>query len=90
MANAIRQFGAGSRTCIGKNVSRDAWKGHDTTSDVRQVALCEIYKVIPALLRHFHMELLDPKEKWKTRNYWFNKPAKVHVRVRLRNQRYAA
>ncbi|KAF3031644.1 hypothetical protein E8E12_000748 [Didymella heteroderae] len=65
MERYMFQFGAGSRTCIGKNIS-----------------LCEMYKAIPQLLRQFQLELV--KAEWETRNYWFNKPAKVHVRVRPR------
>ncbi|KAK1914917.1 hypothetical protein P3342_010908 [Pyrenophora teres f. teres] len=40
MERYMFQFGGGSRTCIGKNIS-----------------LCEMYKVIPQLLRLFHLEL---------------------------------
>ncbi|CAK7201538.1 hypothetical protein SEUCBS139899_004244 [Sporothrix eucalyptigena] len=62
------QFGGGSRTCIGKNIS-----------------LCEMYKMIPALLRSFHLELVHPERTWTTHNYWFNKPSHVDTRVTARS-----
>ncbi|KAI2477912.1 CypX Cytochrome P450 [Pyrenophora tritici-repentis] len=69
MERYMFQFGGGSRTCIGKNIS-----------------LCEIYKVIPQLLRSFDLELPHPEKEWETRNYWFNKPTKVHATVRCREK----
>ncbi|CAK7221894.1 hypothetical protein SBRCBS47491_004685 [Sporothrix bragantina] len=61
------QFGGGSRTCIGKNIS-----------------LCEMYKMIPELLRAYHIELVHPEHEWTTHNYWFNKPSNVETRVTAR------
>ncbi|KAF2633131.1 cytochrome P450 [Macroventuria anomochaeta] len=61
------QFGGGSRTCIGKNIS-----------------LCEMYKLIPQLLRSFHITPSEPEKEWETHNYWFNKPSKVRMMLSTR------
>ncbi|EUC31177.1 hypothetical protein COCCADRAFT_101960 [Bipolaris zeicola 26-R-13] len=68
MERCMFQFGGGSRTCIGKNIS-----------------LCEMYKVIPSLLRSFDLQLSEPDREWETRNYWFNKPSKVYTMIRCRD-----
>ncbi|OAP58487.1 hypothetical protein AYL99_07577 [Fonsecaea erecta] len=47
-------FGAGSRKCIGRNIS---W--------------IEIHKVIPELLRQYHVELTYPEKEWHICNHWF-------------------
>jgi len=49
-----------------------------------QISLCEMYKVIPQLLREFHLELSEPEKEWDTHNYWFNKPTKVYTKVQRR------
>ena len=36
------------------------------------------------MLRVFHIRLADPKERWKTHNYWFNKQTEVHVFIEER------
>ncbi|KAJ5818475.1 Cytochrome P450 E-class group I [Penicillium riverlandense] len=64
MNKYILQFGAGSRTCMGKNIS-----------------LCEIYKVIPTLLRAYRLELEDREGSLKTTGLWFYKPAPMKVRI---------
>jgi hypothetical protein len=43
-----------------------------------------MYKIIPQLLRRFQLKLVDPEQEWETQNYWFNRPAKVHVKVESR------
>ncbi|KAG9188185.1 hypothetical protein G6011_02108 [Alternaria panax] len=50
----------------------------------KNISLCEIYKVIPQLLREFHLELSSLEGEWETHNYWFNKPTKVYINVRRR------
>jgi len=50
----------------------------------RKISLCEMYKVIPQLLRDFDLELLEPEKEWETHNYWFNKPTKVYTKVQRR------
>ncbi|PYH98620.1 cytochrome P450 [Aspergillus ellipticus CBS 707.79] len=62
MSQYIMQFGAGSRTCMGKH----------------------IYKVIPEMLRSFHLELEDPGAELNNTSYWFYKPDKVNVKFRRR------
>ncbi|KAJ5389697.1 Cytochrome P450 E-class group I [Penicillium cataractarum] len=64
MNKYILQFGAGSRMCMGKNIS-----------------LCEIYKVIPELLRSYRLELLSPEKNLETSGFWFYKPVPMHIRV---------
>ncbi|OQE14117.1 hypothetical protein PENSTE_c038G09347 [Penicillium steckii] len=61
------QFGGGSRTCIGKNIS-----------------LCEIYKIIPELLRSYRITLTNPEGAFRTINHWFNKPLPMEVRIQFR------
>ncbi|CAG8886333.1 unnamed protein product [Penicillium nalgiovense] len=64
MNKYILQFGAGSRMCMGKNIS-----------------LCELYKVIPELLRSYRLELSSPQKDLETSGFWFYKPAPMHIRV---------
>ncbi|KIX99149.1 uncharacterized protein Z520_04725 [Fonsecaea multimorphosa CBS 102226] len=49
-------FGAGSRTCLGKNIS-----------------LMEMSKLVPQLLRRYHVQLADPNAEWELFDYWFVK-----------------
>ncbi|KAK4868009.1 hypothetical protein LT330_007668 [Penicillium expansum] len=64
MNKYILQFGAGTRMCMGKNIS-----------------LCELYKVIPELLRSYRLELSSPEKDLETSGFWFYKPAPMHIRV---------
>ena len=57
-------FGAGSRSCIGKNI-----------------ALLEISKLIPRLIRDFDFCLEHPEKEWDTRNFWFVRPKSLSVKV---------
>ncbi|EXJ79480.1 hypothetical protein A1O1_08744 [Capronia coronata CBS 617.96] len=70
MENSIFSFGAGSRTCIGKNVS-----------------LLELYKLVPAVLMRFEVELADPSKPWKLHNAWFLKQSEFKVRLKSRRWR---
>ncbi|KAK5266971.1 hypothetical protein LTR99_006071 [Exophiala xenobiotica] len=47
-------FGAGARTCMGKNIS-----------------LMEMSKLVPQLLRRYHVELADQQAEWTLHDYWF-------------------
>ncbi|PYI06980.1 cytochrome P450 [Aspergillus sclerotiicarbonarius CBS 121057] len=67
MNQYILQFGAGSRTCMGKHI-----------------AMCELYKVIPELLRSFHLELVAPEEELENMSYWFYEPKEVNLKVQRR------
>ncbi|KAL9640463.1 MAG: hypothetical protein Q9164_000282 [Protoblastenia rupestris] len=67
MDKTMIQFGAGPRTCIGKNIS-----------------LSEIYKLVPQIVRLFHIRLADPSRDWKTHNYWFNKQTEVYTCIKKR------
>ncbi|KAH6665497.1 cytochrome P450 [Halenospora varia] len=69
MNRAMIQFGAGSRTCIGKNI-----------------ALAEIHKLIPQLLRLYQIDLAYPVNAWKTNNAWFYKQTDFKVRITRRDK----
>lgn len=49
-----------------------------------QVSLCEMYKMIPQLLREYHLDLVESGKNWETHDYWFNKPSNVRTRVTKR------
>ncbi|KAL4967349.1 cytochrome P450 [Aspergillus stella-maris] len=44
----------------------------------KHIALCQVYKLVPQLLRKFNVRLVREKE-WETRNFWFNKPVDIMV-----------
>ncbi|KAH6995544.1 cytochrome P450 [Ilyonectria sp. MPI-CAGE-AT-0026] len=67
MNNALFSFGAGARTCIGKNIS-----------------LLELYKLVPAVLRTFEIELVDPEATWNLHNAWFVRQKGFNVRLKER------
>uniref|UniRef100_A0A8H7TMJ1 Cytochrome P450 n=1 Tax=Bionectria ochroleuca TaxID=29856 RepID=A0A8H7TMJ1_BIOOC len=69
MNNTLFSFGAGARTCIGKNIS-----------------LLELYKLVPAILRRFELELAHPEASWKTHNAWFVRQREFYVRLKERKQ----
>jgi hypothetical protein len=48
--------------------------------------MCEIYKLVPQLLRSFHIRLAEPEREWETRNYWFNKPSRVRALLEPRTR----
>ena len=54
------------------------------TNAFRQISLSEIYKLVPQIIRSFHIRLADPSSQWKTHNYWFNKQTDVHVLIEER------
>ena len=80
-------FGAGPRTCIGKNVS--AGLAHRVDLEhvrlrVVQISLSEIYKLVPQIIHDFHIRLEDSSRAWKTHNYWFNKQTDIKIRIEER------
>jgi hypothetical protein len=50
-------------------------------STVVQISLCELYKVIPELLRSYRLELSSPEKDLETSGFWFYEPAPMHARV---------
>ena len=48
-----------------------------------QVALAEIHKIVPEILRHFDMHMAHGRP-WKTRNAGFNKQSDVIVKLTAR------
>lgn len=88
MDKCMLVFGAGTRTCIGKNVSTQPRpaninRANPLLSDY-QISLAEIYKLLPEVLRRFDVQLVDPAKDWKTHNFWFNKQTGIDVRIRRR------
>lgn len=67
MKATMFQFGAGARTCIGKNIS-----------------LLEVYKVVPAFLRRFDIELEHPEKDWTTCNAWFVRQLDFNTKFKMR------
>ncbi|KAF9889442.1 hypothetical protein FE257_007344 [Aspergillus nanangensis] len=65
MSRYILEFGAGSRTCMGKHI-----------------AMAEIYKAIPQLLRAYHFELAG--REMKTTSLWFYKPGRIDTKAKRR------
>ncbi|KAL3487074.1 cytochrome P450 [Aspergillus germanicus] len=64
MDGALFSFGAGARSCIGRNIS-----------------LLEMYKLVPAVLERFQIELADPDRGWKLFNAWFVKQSEFYVTI---------
>ncbi|KAF2133633.1 pisatin demethylase [Dothidotthia symphoricarpi CBS 119687] len=67
MKNSMFAFGAGARTCIGKNIS-----------------YLEMYKLVPAVLHSFDIELAYPEKEWTLCNAWFVKQSDFFVKLRSR------
>jgi cytochrome P450 len=87
MEKGMLVFGAGTRTCAGKNVSRNLSFSCETCSaDGKglQIALAEVHKVVPEILRWFHLEMAHGRE-WKTWNAGFIKQSDVLVNLKARD-----
>jgi hypothetical protein len=78
-------FGAGTRTCIRKNV-----RLHEITASNAafadfccdlQISLSVIHKLVPLTLQQFKFELESPSKSWETHDLWFNKQTGIEVRV---------
>ncbi|KAI0170695.1 cytochrome P450 [Pestalotiopsis sp. NC0098] len=68
MDRHLLTFGAGARTCIGKNIS-----------------IMEMGKLVPQVLRQFHLEWASDEPAWKVETYWFSKQTGLLVRFRERS-----
>ncbi|KEF54719.1 uncharacterized protein A1O9_09161 [Exophiala aquamarina CBS 119918] len=64
MNQVLFSFGAGARTCAGKNIS-----------------YLEMYKLVPAMLRTFDLQLAYPEREWHLDNRWFVKQSEFYVRL---------
>ncbi|KAF9884372.1 hypothetical protein FE257_001828 [Aspergillus nanangensis] len=62
MNNCLFSFGAGARTCIGRNIS-----------------MLEMYKLVPAVLKKFELQLIDPAEPLRLHNAWFVKQRGMNI-----------
>ncbi|KAL2841283.1 cytochrome P450 [Aspergillus pseudoustus] len=67
MDGALFSFGAGARSCIGRNIS-----------------LLEMYKLVPAVLERFQLDLADPDREWRLFNAWFVKQSEFYVKISRR------
>lgn len=65
----FQQFGAGARTCLGKNIS-----------------LLEMSKLVPQIIRRYHLELSDPKAEWVLTDHWFVKQTNLICRLTRRER----
>ncbi|KAL1625428.1 hypothetical protein SLS54_003520 [Diplodia seriata] len=50
----------------------------------KNIALMEISKVIPYLVRHFDLALVDPDKAPTMHNVWFVKQSNIQVSVKVR------
>lgn len=48
--------------------------------------MLEMYKLVPAVLRTFEMELVDPEKPLALNNAWFVKQSGFRVRLREREK----
>lgn len=68
--------------CMGKNVSAITLPQNLIFRlTVDQISLCELYKLIPELLRSYRLELSSPEEDLESSGFWLYKPAPMHIRV---------
>ena len=51
-----------------------------------QIALSQIYKLVPQFLRDMHIELANPEKPWTSSNHWFNRQEGVIVKVSRRKK----
>lgn len=75
MEKAMLHFGYGTRICLGKNVSLsiDLFTLHTKVDFHLQIVISELYKLVPQLLREFHLRPANPARELESRNYWFKK-----------------
>jgi cytochrome P450 len=82
MKNCLFSFGAGSRTCIGKNISYlEMYKLVPAVLrefDVSLVGDCSYRLLLMVLLQ---IELAYPDKEWKLHNAWFVKQSDFYVRL---------
>lgn len=76
-------FGAGTRVCIGKNVSITYILPLALLTDAPQISLVELHTLVPELLRRFNLEMAHDRP-WTTSNRWFHKQTDLIVKVSRR------
>ncbi|KAK2785075.1 hypothetical protein FQN53_007968 [Emmonsiellopsis sp. PD_33] len=52
----------------------------------KSIAMLEIYKLLPAFLLHFEIELDGQDNNWTTRNFWFVKQSDFNTRFAVRDR----
>ncbi len=61
--------------------------GHGSRGCVgKNIALLEITKFVPEILRHFDVEWASPKPEWNTFSEWFYKQSDVVLRFTSRTK----
>ena len=50
----------------------------------KHLGLLEVYKVIATLVSRYNIDLVDPKEEWKTQNSFFVRQSGIKVRLSRR------
>lgn len=50
----------------------------------KNLALLEVYKLIPTLFMKYDFELADPDAEWKVKNVWFTLQEGINVKIRRR------
>lgn len=86
MKATMFQFGAGSRTCLGKNISLlEIYKL--VPSFLRRFEVCFIRSLLDwtmMLTGCWKVELEKPEQEWKTQNHWFVRQVEFNTRFRPR------
>ena len=52
----------------------------------KNLALMEVYKIIPTLLLKYNFELADPQREWKVTAKWFMAQDKLNVTMSRRQR----
>lgn len=52
----------------------------------RNIAMIELCKMFPAVMRDFRFELVEPDKEWEILNYTFLKPRAINVWVIAREK----
>jgi hypothetical protein len=85
----LTQFGAGHRSCLGKNISYlEIYKVVPTMLRAFDVSSLAILLSSPVLTCLFKFELVGPEEggDWNVQNRWFVVQSGFNVRMRKRQQ----
>jgi cytochrome P450 len=92
MKATMFQFGAGARTCIGKNISLlEIYKLVPSFLRRFEVCDCDMFPSVDGgLMITLQIELEEPNKEWTTLNAWFVRQLDFNVRFRRRVSTVAA
>lgn len=86
MNGTMFQFGMGSRTCIGKNISLlEIYKLVPTMLRRFEVCLSVYFKKLGQLTCHIQIQFKDPTQEWELVNAWFVKQKNFTTTFKLRD-----